>query len=244
MTSNQNIRLDEIMTNILKDVTKKGKDFTYLINNKNSIDEINGFLISITGVFNKTECEELINISETMNYENPLIFPRNLDKSLKNVQRISDKNMKKGNNNYENTIRDCQRIIIDSVPFAKVLEKKLIHIIPKTINRNDRFYYKFEYINPKFRFLKYEESNHFIRHKDESYISKKNEKSLITILIYLNDDYQGAYTRFFSDTYDKVGLSLTPETGMVCLMQQDIEHEVPKIESGIKYVIRTELMYS
>ena len=45
-------------------------------------------------------------------------------KSLKNVQRISDKNMKKGNNNYENTIRDCQRIIIDSVPFAKVLEKK------------------------------------------------------------------------------------------------------------------------
>ena len=67
---------------------------------------------------------------------------------------------------------------------------------------------------------------------------------MITILIYLNDDYQGANTKFFSDSYDKIGLSLKPTNGMVCIMQQNIEHEVPKIERGIKYVIRTELMYS
>lgn len=243
MTSIQSIKLDETMNIILKDLKKTAKDFKYLLNNQNSIDEINGLLISISEVFNKSECEELINISESMNYEKPLMFPRNLDKSLKNVQRISDKNMKKGNNNYENTIRDCQRIMIDSVPFSKVLEKKLEHFIPKTINENKRIY-NFEYINPRFRFLKYQDSGHFIRHKDENYITKKNEKSFITILIYLNYDYEGAYTRFFSDPYDKVGLSLTPETGMVCLMQQDIEHEVPMIQSGIKYVIRTELMYS
>ena len=35
----------------------------------------------------------------------------------------TDKNIKKGKNNYENTIRDCLRIMIDSIPFAKVLEK-------------------------------------------------------------------------------------------------------------------------
>ena len=242
--SNESKILDEIMNNNIKNFTKKAKDFKYLLNNKKSIDQINGklineILISISEVFNKTECEELINISESMRYEKPLLFPRNLDKSLKNVQRITDKNIKKGNNNYENTIRDCQRIMIDSLPFAKILEKKLEYFIPKIINN-----YKFQYVNPRFRFLKYEDSGHFIRHKDENYISKNNEISLITILIYLNDNYQGANTKFFSDSYDKIGLSLKPEIGMVCIMHQNIEHEVPKIEKGIKYVIRTELMYS
>ena len=243
--SNKSEKLDEIMNNIIKDYTKKAKDFKYLLDKKILINQINGklineILISIPEVFNEKECEELINISESMKYEKPLLFPRNLDKSLKNVQRISDKNIKKGKNDYENTIRDCYRIMIDSVPFAKVLEKKLKYFIPKIIN-ND---YQFEYINPRFRFLKYENSGHFIRHKDENYISKNNEISMITILIYLNDDYQGANTKFFSDSYDKIGLSLKPKNGMVCIMQQNIEHEVPKIERGIKYVIRTELMYS
>lgn len=242
--SNHSKKLDEIMNNTIKDYTKKAKDFKYLLNNKKSINKINGnlvngILISISEVFSKKECEKLIDISESMNYEKPLLFPKNLEKSLKNVQRVTDKNIKKGKNNYENTIRDCLRIIIDSLPFAKVLEKKLKYFIPININN-----YQFEYVNPRFRFLKYEDSGHFIRHKDENYVSKNNEISLITILIYLNDNYEGANTKFFSNSCDEIGLSLKPENGMVCIMEQNIEHEVPKIEKSIKYVIRTELMYS
>ena len=47
----------------------------------------------------------------------------------------------------------------------------------------------------------------------------------------------------FSSTEDKIGLSLVPQLGMVCLMDQSIEHQVPEISKGIKYVVRTELMY-
>ena len=59
------------------------------------------------------------------------------------------------------------------------------------------------------------------------------------MLIYLNDDYEGGNTKFLFDNE----ISIIPKIGLICLMDQNILHEVPKLVSGIKYVIRTELMY-
>ncbi len=71
----------------------------------------------------------------------------------------------------------------------------------------------------------------------------KNEISLITVLIYLNDDYEGGNTKFLIDDKNENDISITPKIGLICLMDQNILHEVPKLISGVKYVIRTELMY-
>jgi predicted 2-oxoglutarate/Fe(II)-dependent dioxygenase YbiX len=96
-------------------------------------------------------------------------------------------------------------------------------------------------INPRFRFLKYTSGDHFAKHADEHYKNDKNEISLITVLIYINDDYEGGNTKFLFD--DTTEISITPKIGLICLMDQNILHEVPKLITGIKYVIRTELMY-
>jgi len=48
---------------------------------------------------------------------------------------------------------------------------------------------------------------------------------------------------FYQDSNDEEGLTMAPEIGMLCLMDQEIEHEVPHLQDGIKYAIRTELMY-
>jgi hypothetical protein len=71
-----------------------------------------------------------------------------------------------------------------------------------------------------------------------------NKISLITILIYLNEDYEGAFTRFYPSDESLVPIALTPKTGMICLFDQSIYHEVPELTNGTKYVIRTEIMYS
>ena len=65
----------------------------------------------------------------------------------------------------------------------------------------------------------------------------------LSSILYLNDDYEGGYTRFFSNKDDTTGNNIIPQIGTICLMDQSIEHDVPKITNGIKYVIRTELMY-
>ena len=60
------------------------------------------------------------------------------------------------------------------------------------------------------------------------------------MLIYLNDDYEGGNTKFLFDNE----ISIIPKIGLICLMDQNILHEVPKLINGVKYVIRTELMYA
>ena len=62
------------------------------------------------------------------------------------------------------------------------------------------------------------------------------------MLIYLNDDYEGGNTKFLFD--DSNEISIIPKIGLICLMDQNILHEVPNIINGVKYVIRTELMYA
>lgn len=211
--------LDEFVNSNYPNLKNGSKKYMYLSPEKIDIDtEL--FLEKIENVFNKIETDNLIKLSELSNYSRPYLY---VDK--------------KGKKHYEDTIRDCLRCIIDSTFFANLLEKKLDHVIPKKYKNHD-----YMYINPRMRFLKYDNSGHFCRHQDENF-TNKNSKSLITVLIYLNDGYEGGFTQFFSSTEDKIGLSLVPQIGMVCLMDQSIEHQVPEISKGIKYVVRTELMY-
>jgi prolyl 4-hydroxylase len=99
--------------------------------------------------------------------------------------------------------------------------------------------------------VKYLPGGYYKEHHDsccdkDEYCEKFIENSgqrILTILIYLNDDYEGAYTTFYSSYDNKNGFVLEPKKGMVCLMDQDIGHCVPELIFGTKYIIRTELMY-
>ena len=121
----------------------------------------------------------------------------------------------------------------------KQLLQRIKHYIPH-IYRGKQFHS----INERLRFLKYETDDNFNRHMDACYSDESNNiSSMITILIYLNENYEGANTTFFTNSNDNKGFSLVPKIGMVCLMDQDIQHEVPQLLNGIKYALRTELMY-
>jgi Rps23 Pro-64 3,4-dihydroxylase Tpa1-like proline 4-hydroxylase len=135
------------------------------------------------------------------------------------------------------TTRLNQRTMIDDAIFASNLLKKLDIYIPKIYNNMI-----FDSINPRLRFLKYTKGDYFERHKDNSYYNN-GKISLITILIYLNDNYNGGFTKFFTNIDDAKGQTIYPKVGMVCFADQQIGHEVPPLIDGIKYVIRTELMY-
>lgn len=203
---------------MIRIVNKKGKKYDYLTS-YNIPANLNLLSVCVEDVFSLIECEKIIKISESVGYEKASLFDHN------------------GKQFFYTDIRDSLRCIIDDVEFASVLEQRIQHFIPNEYRGK-----KFHSINPRLRFLKYNDtSHHFTPHQDGCYSTDKI-MSMITILIYLNDDYIGARTSINKDKKTIIG-EIEPKPGLVYLMDQDILHSVPNLITGTKYVIRTELMY-
>lgn len=91
-------------------------------------------------------------------------------------------------------------------------------------------------LNELFRFYKYAPGQAFKKHRDQSFIRNESEASYYTLLIYLNDDYTGGETVFNLH-------EIQPQKGIALLFLHDLEHEGKCIHTGVKYVLRTDIMY-
>ncbi|RYX80973.1 2OG-Fe(II) oxygenase [bacterium] len=90
-------------------------------------------------------------------------------------------------------------------------------------------------LNPHFRFYRYENGQKFKRHIDGR--QKVGElESRVTFMIYLNADFEGGATAF-----DEVAIS--PETGTALLFVHELKHEGCPVESGQKYVLRSDVLF-
>ncbi len=87
-----------------------------------------------------------------------------------------------------------------------------------------------------FRIYKYQKGERFRKHRDENYIRNEKEASFYTFLIYLNDNFKGGETDFQN-------ISLTPKQGMGLVFLHQLPHAGNEIREGIKYVLRTDVMY-
>ena len=89
-----------------------------------------------------------------------------------------------------------------------------------------------------FRIYKYSPGQRFKMHRDGSYIRNEHEKSFYTFLIYLNDDFEGGETEF-------EGLfTVAPKKGSALVFHHPLRHEGKTLISGLKYVLRTDIMYT
>lgn len=94
-------------------------------------------------------------------------------------------------------------------------------------------------LNERFRFYRYEPGQMFAPHFDGAFRRSEDEKSEFTFLIYLNDDFVGGETRFFNPGIFHV----QPRTGSLLIFYHPQLHEGTVIESGTKYVLRSDVMY-
>ena len=86
------------------------------------------------------------------------------------------------------------------------------------------------------RFYKYEPGERFKMHKDGPW-HEDGLSSKLTALVYLNDGYEGGETNFRDAT-------VVPETGMLLLFEHPNWHEGAALTSGVKYVLRSDVMYA
>jgi predicted 2-oxoglutarate/Fe(II)-dependent dioxygenase YbiX len=92
-------------------------------------------------------------------------------------------------------------------------------------------------LNERFRFYRYTEGQVFRWHHDGYFERDNGEQSVLTFLIYLNEDYLGGETNF---EWTKV----KGKTGMGLIFPHHLVHQGNAVlGDGVKYVIRTDVMY-
>ncbi|KQT24486.1 oxidoreductase, 2OG-Fe(II) oxygenase [Chryseobacterium sp. Leaf405] len=130
-------------------------------------------------------------------------------------------------------VRNNDRLMIFNEDLAKDLFEKAAGLLPK--NHDD---YEILDFNEMFRIYKYSPGQRFKMYRDGSYIRNENEKSFYTFMIYLNDDFEGGETEFENL------FTVAPKKGYALVFHHPLRHEGKTLISGLKYVLRTDVMYS
>ena len=180
-----------------------------------SLDQSAPLVFSIPGVLAADECTATIAQIEQLGFADaPISTPRGF------VMRKD--------------IRNNTRVMFDDVPLAAQLFTRLGEALPAQVCGR-----RAVGINERFRCYRYEPGQRFAPHYDGAYRRSPTERSELTLMVYLNEDFTGGTTAFHD-----FGVEATPRTGAALLFQHQLLHEGCVVRSGIKYVLRSDVMYA
>lgn len=128
-------------------------------------------------------------------------------------------------------IRNNNRAFHQSTELARVLWEKTQPFVPAQLGRSAAIG-----LNELFRFYRYQRGHQFRGHFDESCLRNEQEASYFTFIVYLNDNFQGGDTTFR-------GLSIQPRQGMALIFLHNLYHAGSEVTQGVKYVLRSDVMY-
>jgi prolyl 4-hydroxylase len=130
-------------------------------------------------------------------------------------------------------IRNNTRVIIDDASLAETLYRRIAAHVPpglgdmRPVGANERL-----------RCYRYDPGQRFAPHYDGAFHRSEDEESLLTFMIYLNEDFEGGGTHFHH--YES---TVIPKTGTALLFQHRLLHEGCLVHAGVKYVLRSDVMY-
>jgi len=90
----------------------------------------------------------------------------------------------------------------------------------------------------RLRCYRYDPGERFAPHYDGAFVRADDERSLLTFMVFLNEDFTGGETHFLS-----LEQTVLPHTGLGVLYQHRHWHEVRAVATGRKYVVRSDIMY-
>lgn len=128
-------------------------------------------------------------------------------------------------------VRNNLRVMFDDGQRAADLWQKVAPSIPVFLNGRQA-----AGLNERLRFYRYDPGQRFAPHADGSYVAPTGARSLLTLMIYLNDGFGGGETKFNE-------ISIVPEAGTALVFRHELWHEGAEVSSGRKYVLRTDVMY-
>lgn len=128
--------------------------------------------------------------------------------------------------------RNNTRVMFDDLDRTAFLWERLADVVPPAFEG-----WRVLGLNERLRFYRYEPGQFFRWHMDGAYQRSHHQRSLLTLMVYLNEGFQGGTTDF--DMMCRV----EPEEGMALLFEHAVRHQGAPLRSGVKYVLRTDVMY-
>lgn len=134
---------------------------------------------------------------------------------------------------FHPNVRNNSRVVFDDRLFAAALFARIAPHLPRRLLRMQLCG-----VNERFRCYRYQPGQRFALHSDGTFARSARERSLLTFLVYLNDGFCGGETAF-----PEQGQVIVPATGTALLFQHPLLHEGRRVESGVKYALRSDIMY-
>lgn len=165
-----------------------------------------------------------------------------------------------GKTSYPKAYRGNLRLMLHEKNFAEILWNRMKSFVPNEVSSEGRSYgskkrglkkrethaWKADGLNDKFRCSKYYPGDVFGQHCDAAFVHSDTRRSHFTVNIYMNNIFKGGCTRFFPRTL-KDSVDVKPEPGMALIFRQPpdkaLTHDGEKVEEGLKYLLRTDIMY-
>lgn len=130
-------------------------------------------------------------------------------------------------------IRNNTRVILDDVPLAADLFGRVASHVPRVLSG-----WRVAGANERLRCYRYAPGQRFAPHYDGAFARSPSEVSRLTFMIYLNDDFSGGTTDF-----PDLEKRIVPRAGMALFFQHRLLHEGCAVTDGVKYVLRSDVMY-
>lgn len=129
--------------------------------------------------------------------------------------------------------RNNTRLMWDDDAEANALLARVASTVPKTLSNRTLVG-----ANPRLRLYRYEPGQRHGVHWDTVVELPGGVESMLTLVFYLNDDFEGGATDF-----PELKRVIVPKRGRALLFQHRILHEATSVVRGEKHVLRTDVLY-
>jgi predicted 2-oxoglutarate/Fe(II)-dependent dioxygenase YbiX len=183
---------------------------------------LNDYVFTVEKFLTSRECDKYIRISEDFGYEDALVTSPQGQVLRKDI-------------------RNNERVMFENKEIAEWLWERAREFVPQEYAGRAAIG-----VNEMLRFYRYDPGQQFNWHQDFPFERDNGEQSCLTLMIYLNDDFDGGETSFedsYSDeSFDE--LKVVPKKGMALFFEHAIHHKGEPVTRGRKYVLRTDVMYA
>lgn len=180
-----------------------------------NLDRDAPYILTVPDVLSAEECARLIDRIEELG---PRTAP---------VNTLAGPQVKLG-------MRNNERVMFDDAELADLLYQRIADRVPSVIHGMTAYG-----ANERIRCYRYKQGMRFAPHADAAFHRNDNDQSWYTLIVYLNDGFEGGNTTFIVEPE----VSIEPERGKALLFQHPLVHEGSEVLSGVKYVVRSDVMY-
>lgn len=139
-----------------------------------------------------------------------------------------------GNPEVDLAVRNNTRVMWDDAREANALVARVGAYVPQQLMGM-----KLVGGNPRIRVYRYGPGEKHGAHWDTVVQLEGGIQSLVTLVFYLNDDFEGGETDF-----PELNKRITPRKGRALMFQHRILHIASEVVRGAKFVLRTDILYA